>query len=178
MLKDHVESSAEVMGGKPYYCNLNCDLSWVFVPESSERQMFYLACESCKKKVMHNGTTYDCESCARTYENCVPTYNFSIRVSDCSGTLMVSCFGEIGETILGITAREFYKIHEDTQKVKDLTMDVLHKDPLSLVVRAKADTERYNPDGPQVRYTAVRAAQHSYAAANESLLTMLKAYQA
>ena len=93
-----------MLTGKPYYCNLNCDLSWVFVPENADRQMFYLACEVCKKKVIQTGTNYHCESCSRSFENMVPTYNFSIRVSDCSGTLMVSCFGEIGETILGINA--------------------------------------------------------------------------
>lgn len=175
-LKQHVESSADVITGKPYYCNLNCDLSWIFVPESTERQMFYLACEVCKKKVIPTGANYHCESCSRSFENAVPTYNFSIRVSDCSGTLMVSCFGEIGETILGINAKSFYAIHEDTAKVKDLTMDVLHKLPLNLVVRAKADPERFNPEGPQVRYTAVRAAKHSFAEANQILLAMLKAY--
>ncbi len=89
---------------------------------------------------------------------------------------MVSCFGEIGETVMGISAKEFFAIHEDTAKVKNLTMDVLHKQPLNLVVRAKADIDRYNPEGPQVRYTAVRAAKHSFAEANEGLLAMLKAY--
>lgn len=76
-------------------------MSWIFVPEGTDRQMFYLACEVCKKKVLECSTgakkIYECESCNRQYENCVPTYNFSIRISDCSGTAMLSCFGEIGE---------------------------------------------------------------------------------
>ena len=62
----------------------------------------------------------------QTYDDAVPTYNFTIRISDCSGTMMVGCFGEIGETILGMSAREFFRIHEDTAKVKDMTMNVLH----------------------------------------------------
>ena len=91
--------------------------------------MFYLACEVCKKKVMKDvsGSGYNCESCMRTFENCVPTYNFSIRVSDCSGSLTVGCFGEIGETILGINAQQFFAMHEDIFAVKDLTMNRLHQ---------------------------------------------------
>ena len=63
----------------------------------------------------------------QTFDDAVPTYNFTIRISDCSGTLMLGCFGEIGEKILGISAREFYSFHEDTAKVKDPTMNVLHQ---------------------------------------------------
>ena len=167
-LEKHCQEDNEILGGKPFYCNLNGDLSWVFVPESPDRKMFYQACEVCKKKVIADdtGKGFNCESCMRSYENCVPTYNFTIRVSDCSGSLMLSCFGEIGETILGINAREFFAMHEDSFAVKDLTMNRLHQTPLAMVVRARVDTERFNESGPSVRYTAVRAAQHSFADAN------------
>lgn len=94
----------------------------------------------------------------RSYENSVPTYNFSIRVSDCSGSVVVGCFGEVGESILGITAKAFFAMHEDIHAVKDLTMNLLHQTPMTLVVRGKVDTERYSDSGPSVRYTAVRAA--------------------
>lgn len=166
------------MAGKPFYCNLNCDLSWVFVPEGSDRQMFYQACEVCKKKVMDNGQNqYFCESCQRAFDKCVPTYNFSIRISDCSGSVLLSCFGEIGETILGINANEFFAMHEDTFAVKDLTMNRLHQQPMTMVVRAKIDLDRQmSMDGPTVRYTAVRAANHSFQEANQNLIDLLKAY--
>lgn len=63
-----------------------------------------------------------------------------------------------------MNAREFFAKHEDTQYVKDLTMNRLHEQPMTMVVRAKVDTERYSNDGsPNVRYTAVRAAKHSFA---------------
>jgi len=64
-LEKHVREDSEVQGGKQFYCNLNCDLSWVFVPENPDRQMFYQACEVCKKKVYKadSGTGYNCEAC-------------------------------------------------------------------------------------------------------------------
>ena len=90
---------------------MNVDLSWVFVPEGTDKKMFYMACPKTKRKVMDTGNGMShCESCMKSYNNadCVPTYNFSIRVSDCSGTLIVSCFGDIGDAILGKTASEFH----------------------------------------------------------------------
>ena len=85
------------------------------MPEGDDRKMFYMACETCKKKVYPSdmGHGYRCESCNRQFENANPTYNFSVKISDCSGSIALSCFGEIGETILGINARKFFEIHED-----------------------------------------------------------------
>ena len=90
---------------------------------------------------------------------------------------MLSCFGEVGETVLGINAQEFFQMHEDTNAVKDLAMNRLHQTPMQLVVRAKVDLDRgFTENGPSVRYQAIRVGQHSFADANESLLTKLKAY--
>ena len=139
--------------------------------------MFYMACESCKKKVMPCDGGYACESCMRNYENAVPTYNFSVKVSDCSGTLMLGVFGEIGESVLGMTAREFLAIHEDTHQVKDLTMNRLHQEPVTMVVRAKVDQQGYSEDGPSIRYTAIRVADFNYKNANENLLKHLAVYK-
>ena len=41
-----------ILGGKPFYCTVHCNLVKVIVPDSSDRKMFYLACPDCKKKVM------------------------------------------------------------------------------------------------------------------------------
>ena len=40
---------------------------------------------------------------------------------------------------------------------------------MTLVVRAKIDHDRMGENGPSVRYTAVRATNHSYKDANEHL---------
>lgn len=125
-LQELVQADSDVMGGKPFYANVNCDLTWVFVPEDSDRQMFYLACEQCKKKVMQDPAGYHCENCHKLYKDAVPTFNFTVRISDCSGTLTLSCFGDIGQSILGITAKEFFAMHEDVHAVKELAMNKLN----------------------------------------------------
>ena len=36
-IEDRVNNDADIRGGKPLYCNLHCNLSWVFVPENADR---------------------------------------------------------------------------------------------------------------------------------------------
>ncbi len=58
-------------------------------------------------------------------------------------------------------------MHEDAHAVKELTMNRLHEKPMSLVIRAKIDS---NGGEQVVRYTAVRAFEHSYKNASANLL--------
>lgn len=106
------------MGGKAVYFNINCEVAKIFTPESAERQMFYLACPACKKKVIDDGCGYRCENCQRTHQDAVPTYNFSIVIQDNTGSQLINCLGDVGETILGMKCCDFYTIHEDLDQVK------------------------------------------------------------
>ena len=70
--------------------------------------MYYLACQVCKRKVFQVGEQFRCENCDKFFNDVVPTFNFRIMVSDCSDTINISCFGESGESILGMTGAKFY----------------------------------------------------------------------
>ena len=155
---------------------LNCDLSWIYVPEpDTDKKMFYLAAEDTKKKVIQTPQGgYFCESSQRMYESAVPIYNFSVRISDCSGSLSMQCFGDVGEAMLGISSKDFLAMHEDHQAVKNLTMDRLHQTKMNICVRAKVD---FGPNGQLVKYSAVRTGEHSYANHNQHLLDLLSAYK-
>lgn len=48
---------------------------------------------------------------------------------------------------------------------------------MTLVVRATINRDNYSESGPSVRYTAVRAAEHTFKSANANLLQQLQAYQ-
>lgn len=51
-------------GARPGYYTVNCFCSWIYVPQDlTERQMFYLACVQCKKRVKDSKTGYRCEKC-------------------------------------------------------------------------------------------------------------------
>ena len=58
--------------------------------------MYYLACPSCKKKVVDDSNGYHCERCNKQYDEAVPTYNYSIKISDYSGTIQMQVLGETG----------------------------------------------------------------------------------
>lgn len=108
-LAQHVAADSEVQNGKAFYCKLNVTLMHIFVPEN-DRLMYYLACPTCKRKVHDDGTGYRCEHCAQSHADAVPTYSFSVRVSDCSGSVILNLLGEPGEDILGMKASEFYSL--------------------------------------------------------------------
>ena len=82
--------------------------------------MFYLACPSCRKKVIDDGYGYRCENCDKTHDDAAPIYNFSMKIQDSSGAQTVSCLGEVGESILGMKCTDFYTVHEDIEQVRTL----------------------------------------------------------
>ena len=70
-------------GTKSAYFTVNCWLQWVFTNENSpDRQMFYMACKVCKKKVYNEADSFRCERCDKNHSEAVPTYNFTVRVTD------------------------------------------------------------------------------------------------
>ena len=87
-LVSYAEADPEVQNGKPFYCQLLCEVTWIYVPlDQFEKPMFYLACQICKRKVVDNGNRYECAFCDKTSESAIPTYNFQVLVSDCSGSI-------------------------------------------------------------------------------------------
>ena len=124
---------------KPFYCNINCQIQIVFVPENPlERKMFYLACPVCRKKVVDDSMGYRCENCAKTQQEATPTYNFGLKIADCSGELVLNCLGEAGESILGMKANDFYEIHEDIERVRSLATSLQMKE-MTMCLRGKLD---------------------------------------
>lgn len=111
MACDQDESLRE---GKPFYCDMHVDLAYVFVQDSPDRKpMIYLACPDCKKKVIDDGRGYQCESCNKCHEEAKPTHNFSFKVQDCSGSVLIQSIGEVGDAIIGLTASELYSMRDD-----------------------------------------------------------------
>lgn len=102
-----------------------------------QRSFYYLACVSCKKKVVDDGGSYRCESCQRTYDQANPTYKFSFKFQDYSDSLYLSCLGEAcGEAIMGIACAELCEI-EDPQVRREMIQQNYFNE-LSLLIRVTA----------------------------------------
>jgi len=95
-------------------------LTWFSGDES--KPYYYLACPTCKKKVAEELNGYRCENCAKSFAKVNPTYNFAIKFSDLSANVFLSCFGETGDKILGISAAKFYEIFNSNQdEIRNIT---------------------------------------------------------
>ena len=62
----HCLESDEVLNGKPFYAEVHCEIQIIYVPDNGDRQMFYLACQTCKRKVVDDSHGYRCENCNKT----------------------------------------------------------------------------------------------------------------
>ena len=106
-------------GAKSAYITVNCFLQWVFTNENNpDKQMFYMACKVCKKKVIDEHDGFRCERCDKNSQEAVPTYNFTVRVTDHTDSITLQCLGEVGQAFLGMDATDFHAIHEDMEQVK------------------------------------------------------------
>lgn len=88
---------------------------------------------------------YRCEACQRSYDEAVPTYNFSFRFGDFSDSLYLSVLGESGDAVMGIPCKDLYQI-EDAQARKELMQQNLFKE-LALLIRVSTNsTGNYGGD--------------------------------
>ena len=91
------------------------------------RVMWYSACQECKKKIMPSGgedpglssdlnappVRWYCDRCAKHFDKCNWTYNFSIRIGDSSDSVYAQCLGESpGSEIMGMQAQELRALAE------------------------------------------------------------------
>jgi replication factor A1 len=174
-----VEADQDIQSGqRAGYYNVNCFLTWFYIDETGQRQLFYLACQQCKKKVTQENEGYWCINCNRQYESAVPTYNFQMKVADMSQSIGVSVLGEMGEDIMGKPAKEFYEMKDDVEAIKNLRSErsFVH---FNMTIRAKKDMgASYSQEmADSVRYQCIRVTPHSFVEENKNLLTLLSGYE-
>ena len=87
---------------------------------SDYKGIFYEACPECKKKVIPDTFgTWQCEKCNKTMQFSKPTYNFRMRVSDCSGSQMINILGErCGDPIVGMSAEDYKMLVETGTRIE------------------------------------------------------------
>ena len=105
-------------------------------------------------------------------------YNFALKVSDFTGSLLVQCLGETGDNFLKMGADEFFEVKDNLERVRDIAQKALMRETLSIVIRAKPDTGGYSQgdEGPRMRYTVVRSAPYEVKQDNQSLVKRLQIY--
>ena len=147
----------------------------------TDKHIFYLASKQTKRKVVYEeGRGYYCERDQQYYQDAVPTYNFTVKLSDMTGSVSAQCMGEVGDIFMGMTATQFCnEMKDDLEEIKDQASKVMMNQNLSLVISAKVENSMMNSheEGPRIRYTIVRAIPHDFKAENSELLKKLAMYQ-
>lgn len=83
-MKSCASENEDVLGGQraAFYTITGFVSSILHGEEGNPKPLFYLACPSCKKKVLDEHNGYKCERCDKIFQDAVPTYNFAVRISD------------------------------------------------------------------------------------------------
>ena len=78
----------------------------------TDDKMMYDACPDCRKKVQDEPAGYRCENCNKTHSTMVPTYMMNAKISDLSGSIYIQFPRELGDSIIGMSAKEFREYKE------------------------------------------------------------------
>ncbi|ANB11209.1 replication factor A subunit protein RFA1 [Sugiyamaella lignohabitans] len=135
--------------------------------------MWYPSCTNadCNKKVIQDTTDeWRCEKCNITIAEPNYRYIISMIVSDSTGQIWVSSFDDIGNIVIGMSAKELYQLQEqDLNGFTEVITKALYKE---YVLRCRARKDNYN-DQVSVRYSAVRCTPVDYAHETQLLLQQL-----
>ncbi len=102
----------------------------------------YPACrsEGCNKKVTDMGDgTWRCEKCNVNHDRPSYRYIMSVNVNDHTGQLWLSCFDDVGKTIMGKTADELMEIREQDETKVAAEFEAANCRKLNFRCRAKMD---------------------------------------
>jgi Replication factor-A C terminal domain len=90
--------------------------------------------------------------------NMIPTYMLTVKVSDASGTLYISFPRELGDPIMGMSAKDFQEFKDRARDSGENTYEQVIKNYLKdnvefkthhILVKGSADAYSRNPDGEQ-----------------------------
>jgi len=136
----------------------------------------YPAClsESCNKKVLDMGDgTWRCEKCSVNHPKPQYRYIMSLNVDDHSGQLWLSCFDEVGQAVLGISADQLTELKENDDAASIKVFEEALFKTYTFKCRARMDTFQ---DQQRVRYQVVSAAPLNYAIEANKLAELIKIY--
>lgn len=136
----------------------------------------YPAClkEGCNKKVTDLGDgMWRCEKCDESHPKPQYRYIMSLNVDDFSGQLWLSCFDEVGQIVLGMSADSLMELKEnDDQASVRVFEEALFK---TYVFKCRAKMDNFQ-DQQRVRYQVTSATPMNYAAEANKLAELIKVY--
>ncbi|KAG9017925.1 Replication factor A protein 1 [Tulasnella sp. 427] len=151
----------------------SCRATIIFVKPDS---VMYTACPSdkCNKKVTQEPSgDWRCEKCDRNYPEPDVRYLMTIHVADHTNQLWLQAFNDVGQSIIGMTAKQLYEVEQDDHSAAQTIIERAHSKAFNFSCRAKSDT--YN-DQTRIRYGIQKVWPLDYATEGHALLDTLKLY--
>ncbi|KAB8076327.1 hypothetical protein BDV29DRAFT_170346 [Aspergillus leporis] len=138
--------------------------------------MCYPAClsENCNKKVAElDPGQWRCERCDKTHSRPEYRYIMLISVSDHTGQLYLSCFDEVGRSMMGTSADQLMEIRQNDEKAAgDIFQDANCR---TWNFRCRAKIDNFG-DQQRIRYQIVSAKPVNYSEEALRLADMIDSY--
>ncbi|KAH3767621.1 replication factor-a protein [Pelomyxa schiedti] len=117
---------------------------------------YYLACpfSNCNRKVVSAGVNYHCEMCGKTFDEPSYRYILSLTVSDDTGSVICSCFNDVGEKILGHKCKVVVQMQQNTDPIFETIFQEITNRKFVFVIKARRETFQGET---RVKYTAIQA---------------------
>ncbi|KAI0146990.1 replication factor-A protein [Xylariaceae sp. FL1272] len=159
------------MGENPEYFDLKATIVYI-----KQDNFAYPACssENCNKKVIDQGDgTWRCEKCDIAHPKPQWRYIMSVNVNDHTGQMWLSCFDDVGQIVMGMSADELTEIKENNEDRLSAVFEAANCSKLSFRCRAKMDTYGENQ---RVRYQVLSANQLNFKDEATKLADMIKSF--
>ncbi|CDW72882.1 replication protein a 70 kda dna-binding [Stylonychia lemnae] len=152
---------------------INCHISYI----KNDDKIYYLACpeENCRKKVIEEQNVYRCESCCKSYDNCVPTYMVLAKIQDQSESIFVNFYREQGIQIMQVGAEQIKKLKDEQNQsqLNEIFFDAQFR-YYQILVKAKQISNQN--DEQRNTYFASKVVPHSFHTENKEILRRLALY--
>ncbi|KAL9018772.1 MAG: hypothetical protein Q9185_003926 [Variospora sp. 1 TL-2023] len=136
----------------------------------------YPACLSadCNKKVIQiDDGQWRCEKCDRTHPKPEYRYIMTVNVSDHTGQLWLSCFDDVGRSLIGMSADQLMELKENDEKASG---DVFQEATCKMwMFKCRAKMDNFQ-DQQRVRYQVSGVSPLNYSVECGKLTEMIKMY--
>jgi replication factor A1 len=103
---------------------------------------YYTGCPHCRRKISLKESNGKCPHCSKSYEEIGYFYLCSLLVADGSEQCWVQAFGEAGEALLGISAKELVEWTKEDKEWTDHPAVIAALDKkFTMRIKKKADTK-------------------------------------
>ncbi|KAF3357892.1 hypothetical protein VD0004_g9366 [Verticillium dahliae] len=160
------------MGEKQDFFNLKATIVYI-----KQDTFAYPACrnEGCNKKVVDmNDGTWRCDKCDVSHDRPEYRYIMSVNVCDHTSQLWLSCFDEVGRSIMGMSADQLMELKEGGDEATLANaFEAANCKKLAFRCSAKMDTFG---ESQRIRYQARSAAPVEYKSEGNKLAELIKQY--